>query len=280
MAKSKKQASKNAKSAARVRAAQQQKRQRIQWSIGIVVLVVAAVAILVLVKSSKEDSSVSYSAEPAPASISEDLAAVPLDAIAAAYAANPPQNPVAPNPEGEERAEGEKPEVLYVGAEFCQYCAGERWALNVALSKFGEFSDLQLITSSGLDVPTLSYVGSEYASEHVAFNPIELQDQNGDPLEDATDEEMELFRGLGGGSFPFIDFGGKAYQQGGSVDIDVLIGRSQTDIAGELAKSTADDTDPNSIPGTVNATAGEFIRTICELTGEQPADVCQAVPAA
>lgn len=277
MAKSNKKASKNA---ARVRAAQQQKRQRMQWSIGIVVLVVAAVVVLVLVKSSKGDSTTSYAATPAPTSISEDLAAVPLEAIAAAYAANPPQNPVKPNPNPADLAEGDKPEVLYIGAEFCQYCAGERWALNVALSKFGEFSDLQLITSSGLDVPTLAYVGSKYTSDHVVFNPIELQDQQGEPLEDATEEEMELFRTLGGGSFPFIDFGGKAFQQGGSVDIDVLIGKSQADIAAALAKSTASDTDPNSVPGSVNAAAGEFIRTICEQTGEQPADVCKAIPAA
>lgn len=251
-----------------------------QWSIGAVVLVVAAVVVLALVKSSKGDSNTSQAAEPAPASISEDLAAVPLDAIAAAYSANPPTNGVVPNPNAGEAKTDAKPEITYIGAEFCPYCAGERWALNVALSKFGTFSDLQTITSSESAVPTLSYVGSKFTSDHVAFNPIELQDQNGQPLEEATDAQMEMFRSLGGGSFPFVDFGGRAYQKGAAVNIQPLIGKSQKDIAKDLAGSTTDDTDPNSLRGTVNAAAGAIIKEICEQNGAKPESVCKAFPSA
>ena len=32
---------------------------------------------------------------------------------------------------------GGKPEVLYIGAEYCPYCAAERWSMVVALSRFG-----------------------------------------------------------------------------------------------------------------------------------------------
>ena len=39
------------------------------------------------------------------------------------------------------------PEVLYVGAEYCPFCAAERWALIVALSKFGSFSKLHYTKS-------------------------------------------------------------------------------------------------------------------------------------
>lgn len=39
-------AAKNSKAAAKVRAAKEQKRQRMQWSVGIVVLIVAGVAVL------------------------------------------------------------------------------------------------------------------------------------------------------------------------------------------------------------------------------------------
>ncbi|MGH3230700.1 MAG: DUF929 family protein [Streptosporangiaceae bacterium] len=35
------------------------------------------------------------------------------------------------------RADG-KPEVFYVGYEFCPYCATQSWALIVALSRFGK----------------------------------------------------------------------------------------------------------------------------------------------
>jgi len=40
--------------------------------------------------------------------------------------------------------------VSYVGGEYCPYCAIQRWALLVALSKFGSFTNLdgQVISSS------------------------------------------------------------------------------------------------------------------------------------
>ena len=47
---------------------------------------------------------------------------------------------------------GGKPEILYMGAEYCPYCAAERWAMVVALSRFGTFSNLHLIHSSSADV--------------------------------------------------------------------------------------------------------------------------------
>ena len=41
-----------------------------------------------------------------------------------------------------------KPEVLYIGAEYCPYCAAERWAMVQALSRFGTFSNLHFIHSN------------------------------------------------------------------------------------------------------------------------------------
>ncbi|HSR26568.1 MAG TPA: DUF929 family protein, partial [Candidatus Eisenbacteria bacterium] len=41
-----------------------------------------------------------------------------------------------------------RPEVLYVGAEYCPYCAAERWPLIVALSRFGTFSGVRAAASS------------------------------------------------------------------------------------------------------------------------------------
>ncbi len=44
-----------------------------------------------------------------------------------------------------------KPEVLYIGA-YCPFCAAERWAAIVALSRFGTFSVLRTVHSSSTDV--------------------------------------------------------------------------------------------------------------------------------
>ena len=46
---------------------------------------------------------------------------------------------------------GGKPEMLYIGAEYCPYCAAERWAMIVALSRFGTFSGLRHDPLGGQD---------------------------------------------------------------------------------------------------------------------------------
>ena len=44
-------------------------------------------------------------------------------------------------------ASGQKvPEILYMGAEYCPYCAAQRWATIVALSRFGTWSGLGDLT--------------------------------------------------------------------------------------------------------------------------------------
>ena len=64
-----------------------------------------------------------------------------------------------------------KPLITYIGAEYCPYSAAERWALAVALSRFGTFSNLSGTHSSGADVypdtQTLSFYGSTYTSPYV-----------------------------------------------------------------------------------------------------------------
>ena len=69
---------------------------------------------------------------------------------------------------------GGKPEVLYIGAEYCPYCAAERWAVIVALSRFGTFSGLAPIRSAAKDgggnaepyplTPTWTFAKASYTS--------------------------------------------------------------------------------------------------------------------
>src|SRR5207245_7045155 len=77
-----------------------------------------------------------------------------------------------------------KPQFLYVGAEYCPYCAAQRWATVVALSRFGTFSKLYQTTSSSSDVypstPTFTfysalYKGPVYTSSYIDFVPVETQ---------------------------------------------------------------------------------------------------------
>lgn len=271
---------KSANAAAKVRAAQQQKRQRMQWSIGIILLVVVGIGVLVLAKVSQNGSSVvKTGAKPvaAASSITADLAKVPLSAIASAHTTRRKGDPKFTDlaaTAGKPLTSAGKPEVLYMGAQYCPYCGGERWALAVALSKFGTFSDLKMMTSAEGNIPTLSFESAKFTSKYLAFTPIELQDQQGKPLEKATDAQMAMLK-ANGGSYPFINFGGSYIQSGASLDVQVLVGEKQTDIAKSLSKTG----DLQSVPTQVNSAAGSFIKAICSLTKGQPGDVCKAFPA-
>jgi thiol-disulfide isomerase/thioredoxin len=268
------------KAAAKVRAAQQQKRQRMQWSIGIIVLVVAGVVVLVLAKMSQPESKASSSTKvvDAPASIATNLAKVPLSTIVSAHTervkSDSQFHDLAPVTQKALTKDG-KPEVLYMGAEYCPYCGGERWALTVALSKFGSFSGLKMTHSSEGSIPTLSFLTAKYTSKYLTFTPIELEDQDRKPLEKANAAQMKLLTDAGG-SYPYINFGGKYVQSGASLNVDALVGNSQTDIAKTVTKSG----DVSSISGQVNSAAGAFVKAICTLTEGQPGDVYKAFSAA
>src|SRR5712692_8559609 len=89
-------------------------------------------------------------------SVTRDIASVPastLDQVASGPA-YPAKGSIYPHaiqtisPAGTLLTGNGKPEVVYVGAEYCPFCAAERWALSVALSRFGSFSGLHLIHSS------------------------------------------------------------------------------------------------------------------------------------
>ncbi|MDE1761699.1 MAG: DUF929 family protein [Candidatus Micrarchaeota archaeon] len=80
-----------------------------------------------------------------------------------------------------------KPSVVYLGAISCIYCGENRWAMALALSRFGSFSKLYIGYSAlgDGDVPTLYWLpaaynetsgvnfGSNYSSSYINFLPIE-----------------------------------------------------------------------------------------------------------
>ena len=71
-----------------------------------------------------------------------------------------------------------KPEVLFVGADYCPFCAAERWPLIVALARFGHFTTLHNMQSAQLSVfpgiQTFSFVGTAYSSPYLTFSGVEL----------------------------------------------------------------------------------------------------------
>ena len=70
------------------------------------------------------------------------------------------------------------PELLWIGAQYCPFCASERWPLVMALSKFGTFTGLGTSYSSASDfapdTPTLDLTKASYSSRYLVFRHYEL----------------------------------------------------------------------------------------------------------
>jgi hypothetical protein len=181
-----------------------------------------------------------------------------------------------------------KPLVVYIGAEYCPYCAAQRWGLAVALSRFGTFTGLGETKSSSIDAfpntATLSFHGATYTSQYIAFQGVETTTnvRQGDgyaPLDTPTAAQSQLMTTYdappyvesgSSGAIPFLDIANKYLMSGASYNPGVLQGKAGVDIANLL--STPDDPIAKAIDGSANA----FTAAICQATGGQPGDICTA----
>ncbi len=162
------------------RAAEQRAQRRRQTLIagGSVLAVLAVVAVLIGVKlasSGGSGGSSNGTAQPAVVSAVTSVPAATTDAVGKGTS-NPKM--LIPLSGAPALTTGGKPEVLYMGAEYCPFCATERWAMLNALSRFGAFSNIRFIHSAADDtpasVPTLTFYQSGYSSKYVAFTPVEM----------------------------------------------------------------------------------------------------------
>jgi predicted nucleic acid-binding Zn ribbon protein len=273
-------------SAAR-RAALEKKRRR-QRLVTIGVIAVVAVIAVVVAVGVTSGGSTSALRTAAPAPVVSKLESVPVsELVAAANAAapgavTPPTTLPSTVPA---LAKGNKPEILYVGAEYCPYCAAERWPMVLALSKFGTFQHLDATKSSSADTnpntPTFSFHGSTFSSPYLAFTSVESQTRNNKPLETPTAAQANIVSTYDSppyvaassrGAIPFVFFGGKSFISGAEYNGAALSGRTVDDAASYLLGP------PNPTSTAMKATAGRLIGVICSLTKNQPASVCSAVP--
>jgi thiol-disulfide isomerase/thioredoxin len=183
---------------------------------------------------------------------------------------------------------GGKPEILYVGAEYCPYCAAERWAMTVALSRFGTFSNLHLIHSSSSDVypntPTLSFYKSSYTSNYVQFTPVEWYGlkNNGVTLQKLTSAQSALMTKYdappyvtsgAAGAYPFVDIGNQYLISGTQYLPSTLANLTWAQVA-------ADIRNPSSAVGqAVDGAANSITAAICKVTNNAPAAVCNSASA-
>jgi len=168
--------------------------------------------------------------------------------------------------------------MLYIGAEYCPYCAAMRWPMAVALSRFGTLTPLHGIHSSSKDVypstATLTFYKSGYHSNYLAFTPVETTTVDKTALQNPTQAQNAVWaryepdpntRG-----FPFVAFSNKQVMKGYFYNPTVLQGKTWSQIAAALK----DPTSP--IAQSVNGAANYITGAICQMTNNQPASVCNS----
>jgi uncharacterized protein DUF929 len=244
--------------------------------------VVAVIAALLIAKAVTGDSDpASTSSPPGSATIElREIAALPLtafDRVGAGSTSNPPRQVTG----AVELSVDGKPEVLYVGAEFCPFCASVTWGLVVALERFGDFSKLDLTTSASDDVypntATFTFHKSVYTSEYLTFRGYELSDREHQELDTMVSEDATVFDTYdkppyttSAGGIPFLAIGGHYLMHGSTYDPATLEGLNQREITALLGSSTS------PVAEAVLSEANLLTAAICASTDNQPAAVCSS----
>ena len=174
-----------------------------------------------------------------------------------------------------------KPEILFVGAEYCPYCAAERWSVVEALSRFGTFSGLSATHSSTTDVypdtQTFSFYGATYASTSLDFTSVELETNQASgnsytTLQTPTSAEDAIVSKYDKapyttqpGSIPFLDIDNKYISVGAGYSPQVLQGMSMQQIAAQLNDKSS------AVAIAIDGEANRIAAAITTATGVQPA---------
>jgi hypothetical protein len=167
--------------------------------------------------------------------------------------------------------------VLFMGGEYCPYCAAERWAIIAALSRFGTFSGLGTTHSSSTDVypntPTFDFYKASYTSKYINFTSVEMYgDESSVTLQTPTAAETALEENYDPtGAIPFIDLGNKYVDVGNLSPLvpSMLDGKSYQQISSSMAKPAS-----GSVGEAEDANANYLTAGICSLTKNQPSSVC------
>jgi hypothetical protein len=269
---------------------------RLSWlAVGVVLIVVAVLIVVKLTASKSSDAGGVASGRdpaPAPAAVVATLAKIPISTYNAIGTGSEPDAFVETADQPSLTEHG-LPRVVYVGAEYCPYCAVMRWSLVAALDRFGSFKGLKE-TSSTADVPpipTFSFFRATYTTKYLVFTSYETGDRNGATLQVLPKDVAKLYTtydgtattaskfGPGGPGIPFLDIANRDVSSGDPAFLEPTV----DPIAGggpgmlRIAQAIAD---PSSTIGKAIDARAWVIETnymtaaICRADGGKPASVC------
>lgn len=269
--------------AAEMRAAaarkERQQKQLVTAAVAVVVVIIAvAIGLAVSSRPSQPAASANSGADAAIAKLST----IPASAFDAAGKPTAPNSIPQKLDDGKALTSDGKPEVVYVGAEYCPYCATERWSLVAALERFGTFSGLTTTRSAEQDgnIPTVSFKDLKYQSDYLTFRAVETQDRNGQPLESIPADIEPLFTKYNAppytqnkGAIPWT-FYGTHQTVGSGVPIQSFVSLSDdtawTKIVDQMLTGTGE------LGAPIMANANAVTAQICTLTDNKPSDVCSS----
>ena len=254
---------------------QQSSRKPMLMAVGGVLGVIAVFAALLIAKSLQSSPKPAKKSGAAPAAVVKDATTVPASAYdTIAYQKGIGGLEYVP---GTPLTKNGKPLVVYVGADYCPFCAAERWPLVAALSRFGTFTNLGATHSATADVypntATFSFHGSSYTSKYLTFTAVELYGNrpvgNSYPvLERMTAFEQQLVSKYDPkGTIPFM-YLGNWIQVSASYNPQVLAGMTLAQIAQAMRNPQV--VQSQAILGSANL----FTAAFCKLTNGRPANVC------
>jgi hypothetical protein len=252
-------------------ASKKPRHSRWAWAgLAMVVLVIGAAVALFLTRGGGSDANATAASGKVPAG---SVAAGPDGPSSAAWVA---LDQVRSAP-GEPLLDGGKPLVFFMGAEWCPFCASERWALVEATSRFGKWSGLgELQSRSGQDffpsLPTYDLSQATYTSKYISLRHKELQTVEGEPLQKlGSFEEGLVNEDDERGSIPFLFASGSPGRY--TVELGFSPGLLDDQSFVSLRKGVAAAA-PTPAVEAIRGQADAITALICKLDGRQPATVC------
>ena len=132
--------------------------------------------------------------------------------------------------------------VFFMGAEYCPFCAAERWSIVRGLQKFGQWNGLKQTMSAArdepfLNLPTYDFTEATYTSSHIEFVARELKNREFKPLQKLQKTEEKLVRKFNPEKeIPFLLVGGRFMQVGSGFSPKIFIGHTFRQTETELKK--------------------------------------------
>jgi hypothetical protein len=263
--------------------------RRVAW-VAVVVILVGVIVLVTYALTRKTTPAAVTPQPPSSPAIVAQMAKVPADTFddvgvsSPGFALTPP---TVLHGQPKLTADG-KPEVLWVGSEFCPFCAAERWPLIVALSRFGRFTTLYNTVSSANSVfpgiQSFSFDDATYSSRYLTFTGVELFSNtltaggSYQRIARLAPGQAALVARYGatqpGGASPFVDIADRMTATTAAFSPAALVHLSQGAIAGDLAHAAGPPADPTG--EAVVAAANQLTAGLCAATGQRPRSVCSS----